>query len=336
MPDAKRRRVSRVGPRTERAVLLAPILVTIFVLVGCGGSQGTPRSDSTADRNQLRVISTSVLTDRMRDLTIDSPAVGHPVTVRLLLPADFKRSKDKLPVLYLLHGCCDTYRSWTRSTDIADLSAHTEVLIVMPDAGPVGFYSNWLKGPQWEDFHLVELPRILARDYRASTTRAVAGNSMGGLGALSYAARHPGMFQAAASFSGIVHTKLTVTESAGWENLVSSQGEDPLDLWGEAGANVATWKAHNPYDLAPRLRGTQLYLSCGGGRLGPLDTDQQLAGIETSLRAENDAFVHHLHQLRISATIHMYDPGIHNWPYWQRELHRAWPMLTRAISTTTR
>jgi diacylglycerol O-acyltransferase / trehalose O-mycolyltransferase / mycolyltransferase Ag85 len=38
---------------------------------------------------------------------------------------------------------------------------------------------------------------------------AVAGASMGGLGALAYAARHPGLFRAAASFSGIVDTRLT-------------------------------------------------------------------------------------------------------------------------------
>jgi pimeloyl-ACP methyl ester carboxylesterase len=38
----------------------------------------------------------------------------------------------------------------------------------------------------------------------ASDVRAVAGNSMGGLSTLKFAENHPGMFKAAASFSGNV------------------------------------------------------------------------------------------------------------------------------------
>jgi hypothetical protein len=30
----------------------------------------------------------------------------------------------------------------------------------------VGFYSDWLFGPKWETFHTVELPELLASDYR--------------------------------------------------------------------------------------------------------------------------------------------------------------------------
>jgi len=56
---------------------------------------------------------------------------------------------------------------------------------------------------------------------------AVAGASMGGLGALAYAARRPGLFRAAASFSGIVDTRLTPQEPMRYADLVRSQGEDP-------------------------------------------------------------------------------------------------------------
>ena len=41
--------------------------------------------------------------------------MGDHVQVRLLLPAHFEtQPKRRWPVLYLLHGCCDTYLSWTR------------------------------------------------------------------------------------------------------------------------------------------------------------------------------------------------------------------------------
>jgi S-formylglutathione hydrolase FrmB len=150
------------------------------------------------------------------------------VKVRLLLPVHYAaRPGVRWPVLYLLHGCCDTYQSWTRSTDVEALTAHSDVLVVMPDGGKAGFYSDWLTGPHWETFHLAELRQILQRDYRAGTVMAIAGASMGGLGALAYAARQHGLFRAAASFSGIVDTRLSPQEAMRYVDLVRSQGEDP-------------------------------------------------------------------------------------------------------------
>ena len=58
------------------------------------------------------------------------------------------------------------------------------MIIAMPEAGAVGFYSDWVTGPKWETFHTVELPGLLAAEYRASDRAAIAGLSMGGLGAL--------------------------------------------------------------------------------------------------------------------------------------------------------
>jgi S-formylglutathione hydrolase FrmB len=110
---------------------------------------------------------------------------------------------------------------------------------------------------------------------------------MGGLGALDYAARHPGMFAVAASFSGIVHTRLSSNESQGYLDLIKSQGEDPLAVWGAPDANVDTWKQHNPYDLAAELKGVRPLISAGNGRPGPLDpTGANQDSIETSIGAE--------------------------------------------------
>jgi len=107
----------------------------------------------------------------------------RPVKVRLLLPAHFQAEpKRRWPALYLLHGCCDSYISWTRSTDIERLTSKLDLLVVMPDGGQVGFYSNWRTGPQWETFHTQELPQLLATPYRANGKAAIAGVSMGGSG----------------------------------------------------------------------------------------------------------------------------------------------------------
>ncbi len=313
-----------------------PAMLAVIVVLGgaaCGGETKARPGTRPGGVAQLRVVATTVLSARMRDLTIASPALGGMVKVRLLLPGRYLvRPAVRWPVLYLLHGCCDTYRSWTRSTDVEALTAHSDVLVVMPDGGKAGFYSDWLTGPRWETFHLVELRRILGRDYRAGPVMAVAGASMGGLGALAYAARHPGLFRAAASFSGIVDTRLTPREPVRYVDLVRSQGEDPSHLWGDPRDDAAVWAQHNPYDLAPRLRGAVLFVAVGTGQPGPLDPAGTAAStIESSLAAENAALAQRLRALKIPAQFDFYGPGTHDWPYWQRDLHQAWPLLQHAL-----
>jgi diacylglycerol O-acyltransferase / trehalose O-mycolyltransferase len=246
------------------------LAVVVLGVVGCdGGTSRLPATSSAGRGSGLQVVATTVVSARMRDLTVASPALGSTAMIRLLLPEHYATSPGHLwPVLYLLHGCCDTYRSWTRSTDVERLTARSDALVVMPDGGTAGFYSDWLVGPHWETFHLLELPRLLQRDYRASTVMAIAGAWMGGLGALDYAARHPGMFRAAASFSGIVDTRLSPRESQSYVDLVRDQGQDPNGLWGDPRDHAAVWAAHNPYGLAPDLRGIPLYLAVGTGKPG--------------------------------------------------------------------
>ncbi len=309
----------------------ALVLLLLLVLTGCGIETVPlpPRSTPQV----VRIVDREPVGERQVDLTIESPSVGQQVKVRLLLPTGFERAPGQpRPVLYLLHGCCDSYLSWTRSTEIEELTAGLDLLVVMPDGGRAGFYSDWRTGPQWERFHTTELPALLAAEYGAGERRAIAGVSMGGLGALGYAARHPGMFRAAASFSGIVHTRLTAQTPQNYLGLLQSEGADPYALWGYPEQHAAVWDEHNPYALADRLAGTAVYLSCGDGRPGPLDPeDSEPDRIEAGLSAENRAFAQRIRTLAPRPTINLYGPGTHNWVYWNRELRAAWPMLTAAL-----
>jgi diacylglycerol O-acyltransferase/trehalose O-mycolyltransferase len=341
-----------VRPAVRHAPLAGLVVLLSLLLVSCG------RTSSTGDRSPTppvgpaatlsaqpappptpptsgpaRIVQARNVAGRTWDVTIHSPAVGAAVPVRLLLPVRFDREpRRNWPVLYLLHGCCDSYLSWTRSTDIDQLTSGSDVLVVMPDAGPAGFYSNWLDGPQWETFHLIELPTLLAKHYRAGTPQAIAGVSMGGLGALGYAARHPGTFTVAGSFSGIVDTRLSDEESQAYRGLVQSQSEDPDRLWGDPTTHQEVWQAHNPIDLAPQLEGTRLFVSAGNGQPGPLDPPGTSADeTETAIGAENAAFVQQIKVLHLDAQVDLYGDGTHTWVYWQRELHRAWPLLRRGL-----
>jgi len=300
-----------------------------------GGPAAADTSDPVRADDGAHVVATTVVDARTLDLTIESPALGRTGMVRLLLPPDWAQQPQRhWPVLYLLHGCCDTYDSWTRSTDIEALTSQTNVLVVMPEAGPVGFYSNWWNygaggPPAWETFHLTEIRQILERGYRAGTLRAIAGLSMGGLGAMSYAARNPGMFRSAASYSGILNTTYTPFVIMG---LVGSFGADPLALWGDPVQQAAIWAAHNPYDLASKLRGIPLYQSCGDGSPGPLDPPGTPAdGIEQWIYPQNVAFAARAATLHLRLTTDFYGAGTHSWPYWERALHRSFTMLMSSI-----
>lgn len=293
---------------------------------------------AAATRTGAWVVDEQRMGDRLVELTVHSEAVGRDVGVRLLLPSNWDRSDHRRwPTLYLLHGCCDGdtgFRSWTDKTDVEELTAQSDVLVVMPEAGPAGFYSDWLSGPAWETFHLTELRRLLEREYQSGHRKAVAGLSMGGFGALSYAARHPGFFRATASFSGVVHTTYqgTVTTDL-LRGLIAGTGADPDALWGDPVAQARIWAEHNPFDLAGALRGIPVYLSTGNGQPGPLDPPgSQPDDLERLLGEQSVAVAEKLRTLGVDVRTDFYGPGRHAWPYWERALHQSFPMLTNAIT----
>lgn len=308
-------------------VLLAAVVATVGGTV-CGAPAAVASPAGGAEVVEQRQVGPHLV-----DLTVQSPALGRTGMVRLLTPDGWEQRGpgDRWPVLYLLHGCCDTYESWTRSTDVEELAALRGVLVVMPEAGPVGWYSDWWNGgaggpPAWETFHLDELRKLLERDYGAGHRRVIAGLSMGGFGALSYAGRNPGMFRAAASYSGVVHPLLPGFPPV-LMSLLSQFGEDPLALWGDPVAQRAIWEAHDPYYLAKRLRGMPVFMSSGDGTAGPFDPPGTTDQVEALLNVMNHETAARLAAVGVRLTTDFYGPGTHTWPYWERELHRSLPML---------
>jgi diacylglycerol O-acyltransferase/trehalose O-mycolyltransferase len=307
--------------------VVVAVLLLAGLVAGCEHDGTTPAATSTP---AVAVVATHQVAPRQLDLTVRSAALGQTAQVRLLTPVGWTRSARRTwPVLYLLHGCCDTYESWTRSTDVAQLTALRDVLVVMPEGGDVGFYSNWRDGPRWQDFHLRELPRILADRYGGGPRRAIAGLSMGGLGAMDYAARRPRMFRAAASFSGVLHP---LGAPRYWLGLFSNYMGDPSAVWGDPTHDREVWRRHDPTVLVPALAGIPLFVSAGDGRPGRFEQGHgKRDPIEVEVGGETRAFVRRAHALRVPVQADLYGAGIHDWPYWQRELHRALPLLLGAL-----
>jgi diacylglycerol O-acyltransferase/trehalose O-mycolyltransferase len=144
---------------------------------------------------------------------------------------------------------------------------------------------------------------------------------MGGYGAMEYAERHPGMFAAAASFSGVLDP-LAVASTLGF----------PGALWGSPTAQADIWKAHDPTTNAAALKGTALYVAYGNGQPGPLTAAGTSADeTEAMLAKLGEAFVGALGALGIPATVDAYGAGTHDEVYFQRDLQRALPFLLKAL-----
>jgi diacylglycerol O-acyltransferase / trehalose O-mycolyltransferase len=274
---------------------------------------------------------------RLRELTVDSPALGRKAGLLLITPPEFSPDASRRwPLLMLMHGADAGPSSWIENTALVELCTDLDALVAIPEAGQIGFYSDWHRlardgtRPRWECFHLDEVPSLLAARYRAGETRVIAGVSMGGYGAIAYAAKRPGMFAAAASFSGLLH--ITRRGMPAFVALMLlREREHPHALWGSPRRDHAVWQANDPYELAPRLRGTALYVSRADGHPPPEDDVPSGCGpLERWIAPTSESFAARLAALRIPVLVSR-GRGGHEWPTWRRELERAWPFLVEAL-----
>ncbi|WP_046733082.1 alpha/beta hydrolase [Streptomyces humi] len=308
-------------PRTpavsRRAVTRAAAAASLAVLFG-----------ATAATTRARAA--TWLGPRTLDVSVASAALGRSAPVRLILPSSFDdRPGPTYPVLYLLHGAHDDYTSWTRETDIEAFTADRDLIVAMPDAGPTGIPTVWRDGTDYEAFQLQEVPALLARDYRASGVRAVAGVSTGGYGAMAHAARHPGAFTAAASYSGILDTTAPGVPPV-FDAILARENLAFLSVWGNPVLDLPTWRDFDPQARAAGLRGTGLYVSNGSGVIGG-SGDLYPEALESALWPSAHSFTATLALLGIPVTTHYYSGGAHSWDYWRREFTSSWPLLAGAL-----
>ena len=327
-----------IAARARRSALA--LLAGGVLAAGCGGTgSGGPNASSptaggktapstAAGARAITVVGRQRLGARLDEWTLRTPALREPTRVRVLLPAGYGGDPPRrYPALYLLHGANADYRSWTRYGDAEAITARAPLIVVMPDGGEMGWYTDWYHGdrpvqPRWETYHVGELVPWVDATYRTIATRrgrAIAGLSMGGYGALSYAARHPGVFAAAASFSGALE--------------VGSS-----EAWGPRSANESRWRAHLPISIAARLRSLALVeLRTGDGRPGPLDRRGTKPGcaacaLERFLYQSNVRLHERLRALGVRHLWDDYGRGTHDWPYWRRDLRETVPDLVRVLA----
>ncbi|MBF6353829.1 LysM peptidoglycan-binding domain-containing protein [Nocardia higoensis] len=197
-------------------------------------------------------------------------AIGWNPGVNVLLPDDYHTSGHTYPVLYLLHGGVQDFRTFD-SLGIRELTAGKPIIVVMPDGGRAGWYSNptgSFVGPRnWQTFHIAQLvPWIEAnfRTYAEYDGRAVAGFSMGGFGALKYTARFHGYFASVSSHSGPASLRRDFGLVVHWANLTSAALElGGATVYGAPFWNQAKVSADNPIEQIDSYRDKRIFLVAG-------------------------------------------------------------------------
>jgi len=168
----------------------------------------------------------AALASTIEELSVPSAALGRDIAVSIYRP-DGSPPKTGWPVLYLLHGLHGGNRDWSvlgslRETldRLIGAGRIRPMLVVMPDAGNSWYVNSAaVNGPgNYETAILDDLPqaveaRLAPQCQRGS--RAIAGLSMGGFGALRLALTRPDRFVAVASLSGAL-----------WQNIPAGQIKD--------------------------------------------------------------------------------------------------------------
>jgi len=109
-------------------------------------------------------------------------------------------------VLYLLHGLSDDASAWQRLTSIETYARPYGMVVVMPSGGR-SFYLDQPNGQAYFRYLTDELPCYLEQVFGIVPRREntlIAGNSMGGYGAMKAALLRPDRYFAAASLSGVL------------------------------------------------------------------------------------------------------------------------------------
>ncbi len=267
-----------------------------------------PEPDPTAGDPAASIITFSVPGSEPDATSNAIVVVPREYNLKPLQPAtpQMKPAPQKrYPVVYLLHGYAADYTRWYRKTkeagvSLAALADRFGVIIVMPDGKPASWYLNAPTGDtenpadwQWETVmtrHLVPEIDKTYRTWSEPAGRGITGLSMGGHGAIYLAARHPKLFSACSTMSGV----MDLTHSMNKYDLGKRLG--PIEKHRDR------WVEHSCVTQAERFVGRTMgiLLDCGW---------------DDPFFEENRTLHEKLMKLKVPHD-YVERPGAHTWEYW--------------------
>lgn len=246
-------------------------------------------------------------------IEVYSPGMKKVLKAAVTMPSGYSASNSHYPVLYLLHGGSGSFDDWHKKVTepglVNKIADSYNLIIVTPGVGPASYYfdSPEMDSVQYETYIIKELIPEVDKKYRTISkkeSRAITGLSMGGHGAIILSAKHPELFVAAGSMSGVMNIDTRMWKvPEDFQKLRQSQQKAMLGEGLQYDAPFSTFTAVGLVDKM-KSNGIALIIDIG--------VDDFL--IETNRQ---------LHQLLLeNGTDHDYieRPGAHTWKYWTEAL----------------
>ena len=217
-------------------------------------------------------------------------------------------SKEKLPLIYLLHGYSGNYKQWNNIMDAQKYADEYNAIIVCPD----GLFSSWyINSPakadwQFESFFFDELYPDIKKRYAVDNRNIfISGLSMGGHGAFYLFIKRPDLFSGAGSTSGGIR----LSDGFGKYGLGDLLGNPPVE--------DALWKEFSVYSNIDKLKGNKkpIIFDCG--------VDDIFIIANNQLKQKTDS-------LKLNAT-YISQPGAHNKAYWTKSIKQQFEFFEKQI-----
>jgi S-formylglutathione hydrolase FrmB len=285
-----------------------------------------------AQANDAEIVAVEEASDRVLELTIETPAFTEPTKVHVYLPPGYRedRSRD-WPVTYFTAGTMNNYNTLFHLGG-EELTAEYDSILVSPD-GNSGYWSDWYNAgafgpPMYETYVIDQLIPLIDEEYRTidkRSGRAILGVSMGGYGAMMLASRHPDLFMAAGTVSGAVDSNIEATAAV---LSVSStfDGAEPDAIYGPRATQEVRWRGHNPTDIADNLRGMDIQVRTANGTPnpgigeGPDPADLASCVVEMGVHGASLSYHDKLAALEIPHIWRNYGAGCHTPPNFHRQI----------------
>ncbi|MTJ88798.1 esterase family protein [Nocardia seriolae] len=346
-----------VRDRLRNAVFVGCVAVAAAVPVAAHAEPGDPIVETggaltdPVTRDGSRIASVKVVDDRNLALEVYSAAMDKTVHLDVLRPADTSRPR---PTLYLFNGtnAGTDAKNWRAQVpEVFDFLGTKDINVVVPTGGLASYYTDWrapaptLGVNTWKTFFTEELPPLIDAALGTNGRNAIAAVSMSATPALNLAVTKPGLFRAAATYSGCVQTSDPVGQSFA-RIVVASEGGDANNMYGPPGDPM--WADNDPYLHADRLRGLELFVSAGNGLPGVYYVvdgqyvlDPGVGGflahmiydgtIEAATGYCTRNLAAKLTELGIPVTVDLPPNGTHSWAVFRDELYKSWPVLARGL-----
>ncbi|GAA5417395.1 hypothetical protein Pryu01_02458 [Paraliobacillus ryukyuensis] len=232
-----------------------------------------------------------------------SKTLSRTMTMSVILPQEIRQKN--YPTLYLLHGFSDNASTWMRSTSIERYALDKGLAVVMPSVDN-SYYCDMVYGGDFWTYLTEEVLAISRSVFPLSEKQQntfVAGNSMGGFGALKWGLNHPEKFAAIASLSGVTDmvTHLdTIRNETGIkkDNLFQVFGDNTIE--GTENDIIALLHQLNQYNGSK----PKIYQTCGTEDfLYPINQNFYQASLQAPIDLTSD-----------------FPKGDHSWEFWDEKI----------------